>query len=251
MVIDPVFGTIYWTPTVAQVGSQAVTLKVIDGQGGSATQPFTVTVHAADQPPRITSSPLTFGYTTQLYNYQVISTDPMNLPLTYSVSTSPTTTMSVNSLGLVSWTPSSTQAGTYTVTVQVQDTLGGTSIQSYSLLISTPINQPPVITSTPILGAAVGLQYRYQVTLTDPENDGPYTYLLVSSPGGMSVNSSGLVTWTPTSGQTGSQTVTLQVTDNGSPTASAQQTFTIATVSNAAPAITSTAIATVTATTSW
>ena len=43
MSIDASSGLITWTPTAAQVGGNRVVLKVLDGQGGSATESFTIT----------------------------------------------------------------------------------------------------------------------------------------------------------------------------------------------------------------
>jgi len=44
MTIDAITGVISWTPTAAQAGRNRVSLKVIDGQGGSATESFTIQV---------------------------------------------------------------------------------------------------------------------------------------------------------------------------------------------------------------
>ena len=77
---------------------------------------------------------------------------------------------------------------------------------------STP-NSPPTITTTPGTGGTVGFNYSYDANATDPEND-PLTWSLVSGPTGMTINSTtGLVSWTPTSGQVGANAVTIRVTD--------------------------------------
>lgn len=44
MSINSVSGMITWTPTAAQVGKNRVVVKVLDGQGGSASESFTVSV---------------------------------------------------------------------------------------------------------------------------------------------------------------------------------------------------------------
>ncbi|MEN9675625.1 MAG: hypothetical protein RIS76_1521, partial [Verrucomicrobiota bacterium] len=54
------------------------------------------------------------------------------------------------------------------------------------------------------------------------------TYMLVSGPGGLSVSTAGIVAWTPTEAQgPGSYPVVVRVTDSGSPTASAETSFSI------------------------
>jgi len=44
MTVDPSTGVLNWSPTAAQAGRNRVSLKVIDGQGGSATESFTIQV---------------------------------------------------------------------------------------------------------------------------------------------------------------------------------------------------------------
>lgn len=90
----------------------------------------------------------------------------------------------------------------------------------------TPVNRPPQITSTAVTTAKEGQPYTYQVAAVDPDAGDVLTYALVTAPNGMNINSSsGLITWTPSSGQIGSIDVTVKVTDKGG--LSAIQPFTI------------------------
>lgn len=115
--------------------------------------------------------------------------------------------------------------------------------------VFTPTNQAPIITSTPITTATIGLLYTYNVDATDPDED-TLTYALTTSPAGMTINSSiGLINWTPTS--VGYYDVTVEVSDNGSLIKSITQSFTIHVEeqpgpTNQSPTITSTAITTAT-----
>ncbi len=85
-------------------------------------------------------------------------------------------------------------------------------------------NQPPIISSTPGVSATVGTVYTYQVQATDPNND-PLSYSLLTAPAGMTIGLTGLVSWSPTDGQTGGASVILQVSDNRN--GSAQQRFAV------------------------
>jgi len=78
-----------------------------------------------------------------------------------------------------------------------------------------PINQPPVITSTPVETATVGVAYTYDVDATDPNPGDVLTYSLVSvEPPGMEINSgSGKITWAPTIDDVGDVDVTVEVSD--------------------------------------
>ena len=98
--------------------------------------------------------------------------------------------MVINDRGLIAWTPTTTQVGTQTIDILVTDTQGATSTQTYQLVVgTTPINQPPSITSQPLFTANVGAKYQYQVVANDPENS-PITYTLKTAPSGMVMGAS-------------------------------------------------------------
>ena len=147
---------------------------------------------------------------------------------------------------MLSWQPTSDQIGNHTIQVQVADSGGLFVGQEFELTVRG-LNTPPAIVSTPGTIAAVGQEYRYQVTATDPEND-EGRYGLGLAPEGMEIDAeTGLITWTPTEGQAGNVEVEVLVLD--AQDGVNRQTFTIevATAENApvqanrAPVITSTA----------
>ena len=76
--------------------------------------------------------------------------------------------------------------------------------------------QPPTITSTPITVATVDVLYNYNVVATDPNEEDTLTYTLTTSPTGMTIDSAtGVISWTPNSGQIGDNNVTVEVSDGG------------------------------------
>jgi len=197
-------------------GDYNVTVEVFDNGSPvkSNAQSFTIYVEEApsvNQPPIITSTPITTATINQTYAYNVNATDPDGDTLTYSLTTTPPG-MTINSTtGLINWTP--TSAGDYNVTVRVSD---GSLFDTQSFTIhvseeSEPTNQAPNITSTPIATATVGAAYSYNVNATDPNGD-TLTYSLHTKPAGMTINSTtGLINWTPTSA--GDYNVTVRVSD--------------------------------------
>ncbi|TAN40736.1 MAG: hypothetical protein EPN25_06495 [Nitrospirae bacterium] len=88
-------------------------------------------------------------------------------------------------------------------------------------LISVPVFPPvapqvPVVTiaSFPGTTAFIGQPYNYQVVATNPSPVcGSLTYTLDLNPAGMSISPTGLIQWTPTPAQAGSNAVTVRVTD--------------------------------------
>ncbi len=147
MTINSSSGLINWTPGSNDSGTYSITVKVSDGTN-NVTQSYTLTVNDVSQstgnPPRITSFPSTIVKENQLYTYDVNATDPENNTLTYSLNQSPTG-MTINaSTGLINWTPSYDDSGSYIIVVNVSDG-GNNVIQSYSLMV-TNVNRAPTVT---------------------------------------------------------------------------------------------------------
>ncbi len=92
-------------------------------------------------------------------------------------------------------------------------------------VISGPAGSAPVITSSAITTATVGLLYRYDVDATG--SPAP-TYSLITAPAGMTINSTtGMISWTPSS--VGDVNVTVGASNGNSP--DDQQNFTISVTS--------------------
>ncbi|HUE70455.1 MAG TPA: putative Ig domain-containing protein [Pirellulaceae bacterium] len=247
MSIDPARGTIRWVPTSDQTGEQSVVVRATDTQGGWATQSFSIITRAVNLPPAINSTPPTTAVVAQLYTYAVRATDPESDPLTFSLTTAPAGMTIDSASGLISWTPTAAQSGSFAVGIQVTDGQGGLATQSYTLVASaTATNQPPVITSSPPLVATVAQAYEYAVTAAEPEGQ-TVLFSLLTAPAGMTIDpTTGLVEWTPAADQIGLASVTVAAIDpagNGG-----TQSFTIDVAdNNSPPAISSTPSQVVTA----
>jgi RHS repeat-associated protein len=247
MTLDPRTGTIRWTPTADEVGLQTAVLRVTDDQGGSVVQSIPVIVYSVDVPPVIISTPPTQAYLNTAYEYQVEASDVAHLPLTFSLS-APPAGMTIDAVGgLIRWTPTAAEVGPQTVTIQVGDGQGGTAVQTYTVVVAaTPPDQPPVITSKPVLGAVASALYQYQVTASDPEHEAVH-FALPTAPDGMTIDAStGLIQWTPTPAQAGGggqlnfnlEAVQVTATDTAGNAASQRFTITLH-ASNDPPAISS------------
>jgi hypothetical protein len=245
MTIDSSTGLILWTPTNSQVGSNNVVVWVEDGNGGIDMQSFTITVTNENDPPTISSTPVTTGMDDVMYTYDVEANDiDSGDTLTYSLSVFPTGMTIDNATGLIEWTPNDDYIGSNSVTVLVSDGNGGSDMQSFTISVSDANDQPTII-STALTTAIEDTQYTYDVEVLDPDND-ILTFSLTTNPNGMTIDSAtGLILWTPTNDEVGSNNVVVLVIDgNGG---SDTQSFSIA-VSNVndPPTITSIPIMTAT-----
>jgi large repetitive protein len=102
----------------------------------------------------------------------------------------------------------------FNVLVRAQDPRGGQALQ-YIKVQLLPDNNAPIFTSTPSnTTPQIGKPFQYQAKAQDANGD-TLTYALQSgAPSGLSINAStGLVSWTPTAAQLGTQSFTIRVTD--------------------------------------
>lgn len=98
-------------------------------------------------------------------------------------------------------------------------------------------NEPPQITSSPILSVNEFEGYAYQVLVSDDVGD-THEYSLLSHPAGMDVSTSGLVTWSPVDTDIGTHSISIEVVDNHG--FSTEQSFSLEVLNvNEAPVITS------------
>ncbi|MEK6967708.1 MAG: putative Ig domain-containing protein [Nanoarchaeota archaeon] len=224
MAIDPTTGLITWVPVLADIGQQNLIVAANDGIN-TATQSFTIVVSVpSNAQPIITSQPNLQANAGSQYQYQITATDSDGDSLLYSLLQSPQG-MAINTqTGLISWTPSNSQAGQNTVTLSVNDPKGGSTTQTFTITVASTGNMPPQIRSSPISEIEFGRSYSYYPDGYDPDGD-LLTFSLNESPAGMTISqSSGLVQWI--ANQTGSFPVRILVGDPSGETA--MQSFILA-----------------------
>ncbi len=122
--------------------------------------------------------------------------------------------MSINSVtGLVQWTPLARQVGSQDVEIIVEDGQGSKATQTFRIeVVAAPINRPPVITTKPVLIAAVGQPYTYDVDASDADGNS-LNYEPVIVPVGMSINPQSAQSLDTQCIPTGNQPVLLAVND--------------------------------------
>ena len=147
--------------------------------GGPPGRVYAYSDFHSNAAPQLTSTPVTTATVDTLYSYDVDATDAYGHALTYTLTSAPVDMMIDPTSGLITWTP--TNRGNATVEIEVDDGHGGTATQSYTITVSVP-NQPPRITSTPVVSAEV-FHVLPQVSISDAHlarqtitlNGQPYT----------------------------------------------------------------------------
>jgi hypothetical protein len=216
-------GAISGTPTNAQVGNHAFTVRVTDGSGAFDEAALNITVANVNDAPVFTVDPINLNVTEDsAITGQLAATDVdagdnksftlINAPAWLSVSTS----------GAISGTPTNAQVGTHAFTVRVTDGSGAFDEASLNITVAN-VNDAPVFTVDPILAASatVGSAYTGQTlagSATDADAGSSITYALVSGPTWLSVATNGDLSGTPPSGSTGLNTFVVSATDSSSAT---------------------------------
>jgi RHS repeat-associated protein len=202
---------------------------------------------AGQMPPTITSVPIVRAFQNTPYSYQTSAADPdTGEILTYSLESAPAG-MNITSGGRITWDTSTRALGSYLIKWRVSDKTGRFATQQFRLVLTLQqVEHPPVITSTPPPSATAGTTYFYDVNASDENTPNGLVYALDTIrgsqtslyPSGMTINAmTGLIQWTPSPTQIGTQNVRVLVTDPSGLTAT--QSFSIVVGTNQAPLITS------------
>ena len=223
---------------------------VFHGQPGAAYAFFTVATDSAgnSEAPAVTPKaqttvttavnlpPVLSGFSSQSINEGDTFTatptasdpDGASQVLTFSLASGPSGALINSTDGSVYWPTTEAQGGqVYPFSVVVRDN-GQPSLsatQTFSVTV-VELNNPPVITSSPVIN--INEDAALSINLTAIDTDQPVQTLtwqiLSGAPSGMTLSSSGLLAWTPseTDGPT-NRIITLRVSDNGVPGLSVTQ----------------------------
>lgn len=254
MTIHPTRGVLVWLPREAQVGDHPVVIRVSDDRGEVALQFFTITVALPNTAPTITSSAIDRVAAGQTLIQTLLAQDADQDPLRFSLAGEPAG-MSIETIELrdpagqvietmqqLRWQVPQTAVGnTIPFTLTVSDGRGGEDTQAWSLQVldASAANSAPTFVSTPSTIARVGRAWSYLARAIDPDHDA-ITYSLTQFPPGMTIASSGLITWTPAADAPSTVSVSVLARDGRG--AEASQTFSLGVTTseqNSAPVITS------------
>ena len=220
-------GVFTWTPTEAQgPGTYCARVVVSDGTD-TDHEDFQIAVAEVNQAPVLNAIGSQSVDELDLLSITPGATDadlPANT-LTFSLGTPaagcgfPIAAGAAVTAGVFTWTPTEAQGpGTYCARVVVSDGTD-TDFEDFQIAVAE-VNVAPVLTVPADFSVAWGVAISgKQASATDadlPANT--LTFSLVGEPDGMTIHSSsGLISWTPTAAQVGAHTITVQVTDNGTP----------------------------------
>jgi hypothetical protein len=173
--------------------------------------------------PSITTSSLPNGTVGVAYS-QTLAATGGTAPYTWAIASGTLPAgLGLSSSGVISGTPT-TVGGPNSVTFQVTDSTSATATKTLSITINAAA---PSITTSALPNGTVGVAYSQTLAVTG--DTAPYTWTIASGtlPAGLSLSSSGVISGTPTVAG-GPTSITFQVTDGTSATATKTLSITVA-----------------------
>ena len=125
------------THTFHQINGFTVTLTVADNHGGVSIA--TQLVSVVDAPPVFTSTPQLLTRAGTNYAYLPTVTDAAGAAVTFELVQGPATMSCDTNSGLLNWLPGTNNLGPNPIDLRATDANGGTTDQSYTLVVSTPL----------------------------------------------------------------------------------------------------------------
>jgi hypothetical protein len=197
-------------------GSDTILLKAKDSGNGSFRKTDSVsvkiTVIKGNEPPVITSQPITEVNEDAIYNYTITAED--SNPLQYSAIQKPTWLTFSASMHTLTGIPLNSDVGVYPIQLRVSD--GDEYVDQIFDLTVNNVNDTPVIISTPITTANTGDSYIYEFIAMDIDPADVLNYSIVSKPGWLTFENGGnkgILTGEPTISNLGANSVILRVSD--------------------------------------
>jgi hypothetical protein len=174
--------------------------------------------------PTISGTPPTTGKVGVWYNFVATAQDADGDTLRFSIVNKPSWLVFNATSGRLSATPTAANVGTYSnIRISVSDGKGGTaSLPAFSITVSSgsSTNKPPTISGTPATSVTAGSAYAFTPTANDPEGK-TLAFSITNKPGWAAFSTTtGRLSGTPSSSQTGTYSnIQIKVSD-GSLTAS-------------------------------
>lgn len=115
-------------------GVYTIQVSANDGNGGTNTASFELRVDF-NQPPVVSTYPMSAAYVDELYTYDIRARDPEGYVLTFELITAPEGMIIDGSSGSLSWVPTAQQIGIHPVEVLVVDDLNGAQRHAFDVTV--------------------------------------------------------------------------------------------------------------------
>jgi YD repeat-containing protein len=202
-----------WTPTAADLGNYNLNFQVVDSRTLSDVQAVRLVVRNTNAAPVLAPVGAVTIQENQALILPLVATDSDGDRLTYAATNLPAGAKLDALTGVLSWTPSLFQAGTYTG-IQVTASDGNRSrTQTFSITVNN-VNQAPVLAPLPLQSGRENVPLQFSLSATDIDRDSVIYRAVTPLPSGASLDSkTGAFHWTPGYEQAGDYTFRFAATD--------------------------------------
>ncbi|GIF24154.1 putative repeat protein (TIGR01451 family) [Actinoplanes tereljensis] len=223
-------GNVVYTPATGYSGTDTFDYTATDADGRTVTATVTVTVGT---PPVVPDKTATAKPGTAV-RITLPTVDKNGTPVTVTaVGKAKHGTVKLNTDGTVTYTPAKGFAGVDTFTYRAVDADGNVASASIAVTV-TGTNKAPVAKNDKVSVAAGGsVTIKPKANDSDPDND-KITITKIGKPkhGTAVLNANGTITYAPTDGYSGKDTVSYTISDGNGHTATATVTITVAAASS-------------------
>ncbi len=207
-------GSYTYTPVANYNGADSFTYMVSDGNGGGNTYTVSVTVNPVNDAPTASATSITTNEDTARSGSLPTATDVDGDTVTYAKASDPSHgTVTVNTDGSYTYTPTADYNGADSFTYTVSDGNGGNNTYTVSITVN-PVNDAPTASAVSITTNEDTAKSGTLPTATDVDGD-TVTYAKTSDPshGTVTVNANGSYTYTPAADYNGADSFTYTVSD--------------------------------------
>jgi hypothetical protein len=221
-----------WAVKADWHGTVQLAVEAKDGRGQrTVSNSFDLVVAPVNDAPVLSPIPPARAEAGKDWQYQAEASDVDGDALSFSLSGAPAG-MTVNATGLLAWRPGASDLGkSFNVTLAASDGALSAS-QGFGVTVFSG-NRPPAFGPVANVTATAGAPWSIVLPASDPDGD-ELLFSLVDAPAGMTVNRTGVVSWTAP--KAGNHTVRARVSDG---VASAEVEFVLKVAAVPPPVITS------------
>ncbi len=239
-------GALTGTPAASFVGNyNGIVISVTDGTSTASLASFSIKVNAAavvtTPAPTISGKPAATVTVGQAYAFTPTTTDPSGGKLSYSISKMPTWAAFSATTGALTGTPTASAVGTYSnIAIGVSDGKSSATMAPFSITVNAALSSAPppppaaapTISGTPSTSVTAGAAYTFQPTATGASGK-TLTFAVTNKPAWATFSTStGLLSGTPSSTQTGTfANIGISVSDGSQSAALTAFTITVAAAS--------------------